>query len=157
MSEKFPNLKYKLFALRLLVGGFFVWVGVDKVMEPQQNFLYVIQGYQIFPEFFEGIIAVIFPWIELFMGIFLLLGLWTKWVLRAYLLVIFAFILIICQALIRKLPIKFCGCFGGLFSSDIQNTLIFDICLWALVYIMLRVSDKMGFFSLDKYFSEKKN
>jgi hypothetical protein len=157
MSEKFPNLKYKLFVLRLLVGGFFVWVGVDKVMEPQQNFLYVIQGYQIFPELLEGIIAVTFPWIELLMGIFLVLGLWTKSVLRAFLLVIFAFILIICQALVRKLPIKFCGCFGGLFSSEIQHTLLFDICLFFLVYLMLRGYEHMGFCSLDKYFSEKKN
>ncbi|MCB9771107.1 MAG: DoxX family membrane protein [Candidatus Omnitrophica bacterium] len=146
---------YKFLVLRLIIGGFFIAVGLDKVLEPHQNFLYVIQGYQIFPELLENIAAYVFPWIELFLGLFLFLGLWLKWILRGFLLMISAFILIISQALVRKLPIEFCGCFGGLFSSDIHQTLILDVFLWLFVFLMMRFIAPTSFLSLDKYFSRQ--
>ena len=149
-------LSLKFVFLRILIGGFFVWVGVDKIMEPHQNFLYVVQGYQLFPDVLEDMVAWVMPWVEFFMGLFLVLGLWLKWTLRGFLLLISAFIIIILQALIRKLPIKFCGCFGGLFSSDIRHTLLIDICLWLLVLVMSRWLDTVSVLSLDRYFSSEK-
>lgn len=151
------HLELKFLVLRLFIGGFFVMVGTDKVLSPYQNFLYVVQAYQIFPDVIETIVAIVFPWIELLLGLFLLLGLWLNWVLRVFLLTISAFILIISQALVRKLEIHDCGCFGGLFSSDIRHTLLIDICLWILVGLMLKMLDKASFCSLDRYFAKQKN
>ncbi|MCB9757473.1 MAG: DoxX family membrane protein [Candidatus Omnitrophica bacterium] len=152
------NLGPKFFILRVLIGSLFVVIGITKIMEPYQNFLYVVQGYEILPAMLENIVARVFPWIELFLGLFLVLGLWLKWVLRAFVLMIMTFIGIISQALIRKLPLEYCGCFGGLFSSDIHHTLILDICLLLLTIVLLRgVVEYTSFWSLDKYFlkSEK--
>ncbi len=137
--------------MRVLIGGFFVAVGVDKIIEPYQNFLYVVQGYRLFPGVIEEIIARIFPWIELFLGLFLVLGLWLKWTLRSFLLVVTAFILIITQALVRRLPIEYCGCFGGLFSSEIHHTFILDMFLLIFLSILLRGLENTSFWSLDKY------
>ncbi len=141
-----------LFVLRILIGGFFFVVGFDKIMHPYQNFLYVVQAYQLFPEFLEEIVARIFPWMEFFLGLFLLLGLWLKWTLRSFLLIISAFLLMIAQALIRKLPIDNCGCFGGLFSSKIQHTFALDACLWVMVSLMLKHIVDTEKWSLDRYF-----
>ncbi len=151
------NLGFRFFVLRVLIGGFFVAVSIDKLFEPYQNFLYVVQGYKLFPAILEEMVARIFPWIEFFLGLFLILGLWLKWTLRSFLLVVFTFMLIISQALIRKLPIDSCGCFGGLFSAEIHQTLILDFFLWLFLWVLLRGIENTSFWSLDKYFlkSEK--
>ncbi len=157
-NVKIPkNLGFRFFVLRVLIGGFFVAIGIDKLLEPYQNFLYVVQGYKLFPAILEEMVARIFPWIEFLLGLFLVLGLWLKWILRSFLLIVFTFILIISQALIRKLPIDSCGCFGGLFSSDIHQTLILDFFLWLFFWMLLRGLEHSSFWSLDKYFlkSEK--
>lgn len=151
-SQVMRSLGPKLFVLRILIGSLFVVIGVTKIMEPYQNFLYVVQGYEILPAMLEDIVARVFPWIELFLGLFLVLGLWLKWVLRAFVVLMVAFIGIISQALIRKLPLEYCGCFGGLFSSDIQHTLIMDICLLLLMISLLHGVEHASFWSLDKYF-----
>ncbi len=155
--KEIKNLGFKFFILRVVIGGFFIAVGLDKIIEPYQNFLYVVQGYKIFPEILEEIVARVFPWMELFLGLFLVLGLWLKWTLRSFLLIVSAFILIILQALIRRLPIEFCGCFGGLFSSEIHHTLLLDFFLWIFLFSLLRGIEHASFWSLDKYFlkSEK--
>jgi len=143
-----------LFSVRILIGAFFIVIGIDKVMSPYQNFLYVVQAYQLFPEPLENIVARVFPWMELFLGIFLFLGLYLRWTIRAFLLILSAFILIITQALVRKLPLESCGCFGGLFSSDIQTTLLLDLSLWFFCYLMLKTPEKTSYLSLDRYFEK---
>ena len=70
--------------LRVLFGVFFMLVGGSKLFVPYQNFLYVIQSYQIFPPLIEELSARIVPWIEFFLGLFLVLGLWLKYVLMAF-------------------------------------------------------------------------
>ncbi len=156
-TKVIKNLGPKFFVLRILIGSLFVVIAVTKIMEPYQNFLYVVQGYEILPSMLENIVARIFPWVELFLGLFLILGLWLKWTLRAYLLMMVTFIGIISQALIRKLPLETCGCFGGLFASDIRHTFILDVCLLLLMISLLRGVEHTSFWSLDKYFlkSEK--
>ena len=142
-----------LVIFRILIGAFFIAVGADKVMHPYQNFMYVVQAYQLFPEMLEEIVARFFPWIELFLGLFLFLGLYLKWTVRVFILMVSAFILMITQALVRQLPIENCGCFGGLFSSDIHNTLYLDFALWMLLYLMIKMPERTSSLSLDKYFA----
>ena len=127
-----------LFTIRILIGLLFIFVGVNKLLSPYQNFQYVIQHYQIFPSQFDALIAMIFPWIELFAGLFVLLGLWTRWSLTVLGLSVSCFIIIIVQALIRHLPIDDCGCFGGAFTLKPAQTLILDIVLWLLIAWLLR-------------------
>ncbi len=156
-QQSAKNGGVQFFIFRFIIGGFFIAVGLDKIIEPYQNFLYVVQGYQLFPEMLEEIVARVFPWMELLLGLFLVLGLWLKWTLRSFLLIVSSFILIILQALVRRLPIEFCGCFGGLFSSEIHHTLMLDMFLWIFLFGMSRSLEQASFWSLDKFFlkSEK--
>lgn len=143
--------------LRVLIGVFFVVIAVDKLFEPYQNFLYAVQGYSIFPAILEEIVARVFPWVELFLGLFLILGLWLKWTLRSFLVIVFLFILIIVQALVRGIQLDTCGCFGGLFAAEIHQTLIVDGSLLLFFGMLLRRLEETSFWSLDQYFvkSEK--
>ena len=61
------------FLLRILIGSIFIVSGLGKLLSPYQNFLYVIQAYQLLPAWGEALAAQIFPWVELLIGIFLAL------------------------------------------------------------------------------------
>ena len=75
-----------LVVLRILVGSIFVVSGFEKAIGPYQNFLYVVQSYEFLPTTLEEIVARALPWIEIFLGVFLISGLWLKWMLRSALI-----------------------------------------------------------------------
>ncbi|MCH7681642.1 DoxX family membrane protein [candidate division KSB1 bacterium] len=137
---------------RILIGCLFIVSGFEKLIGPYQNFLYIVQSYEFLPTLLEEMVARTLPWIELFLGVFLVVGLWLKWALRSIWVVIFLFILIVSQALLRKLPIDECGCFGGLISLPLYAVLIFDSTLFLLTGVLLKQEKRINIFSLDQYF-----
>lgn len=137
---------------RILIGCLFIVSGFEKLIGPYQNFLYVVQSYEFLPTLLEEIVARTLPWIELFLGVFLVVGLWLQWALRSIGVLIFLFILIVSQALLRKLPIDECGCFGGLISLPLYAVLIFDSTLFLLTGVLLKQEKRINIFSLDQYF-----
>ena len=140
--------------LRILIGIIFIVSGVEKLMSPYQNFLYVIQNYDLIgPPWDEGI-ARVFPWIELMLGVFAVLGLWTKWSLRGLMALSSIFILVVAQAITRNLPINECGCFGGALSIPLPAILLFDGVTWLCLAFMIK-RDRTLRFSLDEYFRRK--
>ncbi len=138
--------------IRALIGCLFVVSGFEKLIGPYQNFLYVVQSYEFLPVVLEEIVARILPWGELFLGVFLVFGLWLKWTLRSTLILFLMFVLIVGQALLRKLPIDECGCFGGLISLPLVTVLIFDGTLLLLTGLLLKYKKRTDLLSLDRYF-----
>jgi uncharacterized membrane protein YphA (DoxX/SURF4 family) len=140
------------FTLRIAIGGIFVFSALGKLLEPYQNFLYVIQAYQILPSWAEILAAQIFPWLEMIVGIFVLLGLWLPWSLRAALIFFSVFVVIVGQALLRGLPLENCGCFGEFIHLKPQTVLIMDSFSVLLTFVMLCNLSHTKKFSLDSYF-----
>jgi len=154
LQNGWKELKINPYAFfRILLGVFFVFTGAEKIISPYQNFLHVVQGYDILPVPFEIAVAHLFPWIEFLMGIFLFLGLWTRWSLRAGSLMMLIFILVVSQALIRRLPITECGCFGEFLSLPLHGVLIMDTALLFLMGLLYHKGGESKDPSLDKYFS----
>ncbi len=143
-----------LAVLRILFGMIFVVSGFEKLVSPYQNFLYVIQGYQIVPAGLDVIVAQVFPWIELLIGLFIVLGLWVRWSLIGGMGMVLTFLTIVGQALIRKLPIDECGCFGELISFPPQVVFMIDSALLICAIVLLKRLDKSSRFSLDRYFND---
>jgi len=140
------------FLLRIVIGGIFIFSGLGKLLSPYQNFLYVIQSYQLLPSWGEVLVAQIFPWIELLVGAFVLLGLWTPWALRGGLVLFSTFVVVVGQALIRGLPLEDCGCFGGLIHFKPQTVIIMDSACILLTSLLIRSISLTRKFSLDSYF-----
>jgi len=140
---------------RILIGCLFVVSGFEKLIGSYQNFLYVVQSYEFLSAPLEEIVARVMPWGELLLGVFMVLGLWLKWVLRALLILVAMFICIVSQALIRGLPITECGCFGELISFPLHVVLLVDGSLLFLIMWLLNSIEQTGRFSLDNYFLEK--
>ncbi|HBR15807.1 MAG TPA: hypothetical protein DD723_09775 [Candidatus Omnitrophica bacterium] len=143
--------------IRFFIGFLFIFSGLEKLLAPYQNFLYVIQSYDVLPDGFETAAALSSPWIELFLGVFLVVGLWTQWVLTGVRVLLAAFIFIVSQAIIRKLPLTECGCFGEFLSLPLPVVVALDSILWVLTVFLSRKIEIVSFMSLDNYFNEKES
>lgn len=140
--------------VRVLIGGLFVISGTQKLLQSHATFLFVIESYQILPPFLADLTARLLPWIEFFLGLFLILGLWLKGALRGFLGLMPLFILIVGQAILRDLPLQECGCFGDMMAFSPTTILIFDIGLFAMFSILLRNLKSASALSLDSFFQK---
>lgn len=107
---KILSNKYLIFAFRFLVGFIFIIAAIPKIADPS-SFAKSIQAYQLIPTILINITALVIPWVELLIGIFLIVGVLLRGsaILSAGLFA--AFSIIIAVSLIRGLTID-CGCFG---------------------------------------------
>ncbi len=145
-----------LFISRILIGCLYIFSGVEKLLSPVENFIYVIQGYDLVHSTrIVKIAAISFPWLELIIGTFLFLGIWLKPALVGVGAFSAVFIAVVGQALIRRLEITRCGCFGDFVSVPLTVILILDILVLILTIILLTNQKKMSVFSLDNYFDKK--
>ena len=142
------------FLIRLFIGTIFLVSGIEKLITPYQNFLYVIQNYELLPDQLALITAKVLPWFELFVGVFLVLGFWMKQACIGASGLFIIFIAVVSQALIRNLPIVECGCFGELISLPLYVVLMMDMCLLFLTIWLMRHINKAKKFSLDVYFEK---
>jgi len=144
------------FAMRILLGTIFLVSGLEKLLQPHANFVYVIEGYDIIGSGWTAqVAAVVFPWAEFVLGGFLLLGLWTRFVIYAMGLMTSSFVVVVAQAIIRKLDIVNCGCFGDLFKVPLPMIIVMDSVFLTLFVLMLRFPQRTAFRSLDAYFDKK--
>ncbi|HMW32150.1 MAG TPA: MauE/DoxX family redox-associated membrane protein [bacterium] len=96
-------------ALRLILGIVFCYGALDKITSPYA-FAAAIDAYRILPAVVTPISAVWLAWLELFIGIALMVGYWTRAAAGWAILLLSIFIFAITSALLRDLVIP-CGCF----------------------------------------------
>jgi uncharacterized membrane protein YphA (DoxX/SURF4 family) len=139
-----------LLLLRFVVAAIFIVSGFEKLMSPSENFLYVLQAYDVFPDVLARMFSVVFPWIELGLGVFLAAGLWLRLTLTGLLCVSSSFILVVGQAIVRKLPIDSCGCFGNLVHLPLHGVIFLDISIVMVCLACLFYLKAVSRFSLDE-------
>ena len=95
---------------RLVLAGIFIYASLEKIAHPAA-FARDVYNYQILPDVLINLTALVLPWLELFLGLCLLAGIWLPGaVLTANgLLVVFLAALVFNLA--RGLDIN-CGCFS---------------------------------------------
>jgi uncharacterized membrane protein YphA (DoxX/SURF4 family) len=96
---------------RLFLGVVLIWAGASKVGHPLTA-QRAVQAYEIFPDALANTIGLALPFLEIILGVLLVLGLFTRPVAIVSTLLMVAFIIGIAQAWARGLTID-CGCFGG--------------------------------------------
>lgn len=134
--------KYLVLALRIIVGGVFIWAGILKILDPLE-FAQSIRNYRIFPQSISFFLALALPWVEVISGSLLILGIFhrSSALLISSLLVLFLVLVVITMA--RGLDVD-CGCFGSLSRKVDFKLFVVDsfLCFGALLI----------FFSKDRSF-----
>jgi len=128
--------------LRFIIGGIFVYAAIPKIIEPGA-FAKVIYNYQILPNMLVKPAAIMLPWLELFAGAFIILGVWLEGALIIYNLLMLIFIAALIFNTGRGLDIH-CGCFSQE-PEDMINmgTIIRDLLIFVpAAYLLVRVSAK---------------
>jgi uncharacterized membrane protein YphA (DoxX/SURF4 family) len=157
MENKLSTIKTGFFFfVRIVIGLFFVYSGVSKLIRPIEYFEYAIGQYKVFPDVLISLSGFLVPWIETICGAYLLLGLWTYISGLTLFCLTVCFQLILSQALLRRIPIDDCGCFGGNFIHfNLYQSLILDTVL-ALILINIATLSK-HVLSVDNYFKNQNN
>ncbi|HWR91980.1 MAG TPA: MauE/DoxX family redox-associated membrane protein [Desulfobacterales bacterium] len=103
-------LRRAQFAARLIMAGIFIYASIDKIVHPAA-FARDVYNYQILPDALINMTALALPWLELFLGLCLLAGIW----LPGAVLVVNALLVVFLAALLfnlaRGLDVN-CGCFS---------------------------------------------
>ena len=129
-------MTYLKTAIRLLIAALFIYSGSQKLSVPLENFEEVLRTYEIFPEFSIQFFSHFVPLAEVGMGVLLALGLLTRLALLGAQCFFGTFITVISRALILKIPIENCGCFGEALHLDPAVTLGIDISFFFLTLIL---------------------
>ena len=136
---------------RLILGGVLIAAGALKVGNLQKSAM-AVRAYEMLPVWMANLFGYALPWIEIGIGLLLVLGALVKINGLLGALIMLAFIIAIAQAWARGLSID-CGCFGDGGAVDPEDTkylstIIRDIGLLGLG-VFLYFYPK-GRFALDK-------
>ncbi|MBW1894794.1 MAG: DoxX family membrane protein [Deltaproteobacteria bacterium] len=126
--------------VRFVLGGIFIFASIDKIIAPA-HFAKIIYGYYLFPECSINLIAIVLPYLELFSGIALVLGIYP----RSAVIILGSLLLFFCIAISINLVrgVEFdCGCFsfdepGYFFSAKqllFRDILLFIFSIYLLLY-----------------------
>jgi uncharacterized membrane protein YphA (DoxX/SURF4 family) len=135
--RNFPRPIAPVIALicRLALGVLFLYAGIEKIIAPQE-FAVAIYNYQLLPDRAINLLALVLPWLEVFLAAGLIAGIYVRGasLISALLFLIFAIALTI--NLVRGLDIS-CGCFGAASGNINWLYLVRDTSLLAMSLFIL--------------------
>ena len=115
--------------LRFIIGGYFIYASIDKIIDPY-DFARMIEAYQfsssIGLSFLDTSLALFLPWLELILGICLILGIILDEVNDLIIALLVFFIIMLFQAYLKGLDIS-CGCSAE--DSSLSSAIIRDFAL----------------------------
>ncbi|MBN1540616.1 DoxX family membrane protein [candidate division KSB1 bacterium] len=130
MSDRKKLLEW---AIRWILGLVFIIAGVPKIIDPA-GFAVAVDNYRLLPYFIVVVMALVLPWLEVFIGLALISGrLWRGGALLTIGLY-GVFIIAIGSAMMRGLDID-CGCFStgehdANFRRIIEDVILMAGALW---------------------------
>jgi hypothetical protein len=98
-------------AARLIMAGIFMYASIDKIAHPAA-FAKDIYNYQILPDALINLTALVLPWLELFLGLCLVAGIWLPGAVFTVNGLLIVFMASLIFNLARGLDVN-CGCFGS--------------------------------------------
>ncbi|MHC1730218.1 MAG: MauE/DoxX family redox-associated membrane protein [Syntrophobacteraceae bacterium] len=107
---KFVSGKYLFFLTRLVLGAIFIAASIDKIIHPGQ-FAKIIYNYQLLPEYLINIVAIVLPWLEVFLGLLIIAEFWLPGAAVLANLLLFSFFSALIYNLSRGMDVH-CGCFS---------------------------------------------
>ncbi|MEA2061602.1 MAG: MauE/DoxX family redox-associated membrane protein [Thermodesulfobacteriota bacterium] len=125
--------------VRIWLGIVFIYAGYDKIFHPK-DFAQAVYNYQLLPDSLINITAVVLPWFEIVLGLFMVTGFWLEGCAVAGSALLFVFLSAMGVNMARGLNIH-CGCFSVTAESamDIWTLLRDSILLLISVFLTASV------------------
>jgi uncharacterized membrane protein YphA (DoxX/SURF4 family) len=96
-------------ALRVLLGGFFVYASLDKIASPGA-FAKIVYQWQVLGPVLSNLVAVVLPWVELVAGVALIVGFWKREAALVIALMLVVFLGAAASVMARGIDVENCGC-----------------------------------------------
>jgi len=152
MKELIGN-KWLVVLFRLIVGITFIYASLDKIAHPDQ-FARVVYNYRILPGLFINIFAISLPWVELFCGLFLILGLFIESSSLLLGLLLIGFTIALSVNFLRGVDIA-CGCFTTDPNAKKEGAWLLTRDVVLLLMSLQVIFYNRDFLSLQKAFQKK--
>ena len=131
---------------RIFLGIIFIYASIDKIIDPLK-FSDAIDNYHITPIQLNNLAALVIPWIELVVGVFLILGIYVRGSSLIVISLLIWFIFILSQALVRGINVN-CGCFNLAeqvndvnLRADMIKRIIEDVVFILMAFLVKRNSN----------------
>ena len=131
---------------RVILGIIFIYASYDKILDPA-GFSKNIHNFHVTPIAVENLAALIIPWMELIIGVFLIFGVFLEGSTSITIALYIFFIIILSQAVFRGIDIH-CGCFkteADAGTTDLRIELIkhiFQDIIFLGMAFMIKFKDK---------------
>jgi uncharacterized membrane protein YphA (DoxX/SURF4 family) len=99
-------------ALRVFLGGAFVYAAWLKLREPWMLFAMAVDAYKLLPQWAVILVARTLPWAELLLGLLLIAGKWMRFSSAAVSALLAGFLAMMAFTYLKGMQID-CGCFGS--------------------------------------------
>lgn len=136
---------YLTLASRLIVATIFIYASVYKIIDPGA-FARSIWYYHMVPGVLINMMALVLPWLELLVGLALVIGLYYRGAVLWVNLMTVLFIIALSVTIVMGIDID-CGCFKAAKSATepAWNSLLFDLGLVLLTLQLLFSRSKRWF------------
>ena len=120
--------------LRFILGAVFLYAAYTKLSQPLSLFALSIDSYQLLPDYAVFAVAYTLPYLELALGLLLVIGWGLPWVATAAATILSVFFILMLRSYGMGLTID-CGCFGAGEALSVK-TLIRDGVLLASAILL---------------------
>ena len=118
--------------LRVSLALIFISASIDKILHPA-DFAVIIRQYHILPLLLTNLAAIVLPWLELFLGLLLLVRVWLDGAILIINLLLMIFWGTLLFTLSRGLDIH-CGCFST--KPDPSTSVLWSVIRDGLFMVM---------------------
>lgn len=122
-------------ALRLILGGIFLAASIAKLSN-QAEFVSAVMSYGILPDSLARLYGSVVPWVELAIGLCLVLGLFTRVASGLAVPLTLSFIIANAYGISRQFGDD-CGCFGALVPMSYPVSLTLDVLMLLIAVLLL--------------------
>ncbi len=133
--QRFLTDEKLLFAFRIILGSIFIAASVGKLQHPDQ-FVTLVASYNILPYSLALIYGYLVPWVELALGAFLILGIFTRFASALSVPLVLSFVIASSHKLLIGAGGE-CGCFGDVMPLTLTQSLNLDGLMLLLAFPLI--------------------
>ena len=149
------RMAWLLLFLRMGLGGLFIASAVTKYQYPEL-FIDAVLSYDLLPESLARFYGTVLPWVELFVGFSLILGIFSTFAAGISAVMTFSFIIANIYSMFHP-GADACGCLGQLVNLSHPAALAIDFAMLAAAGPLLYFRDKAGYLGVGRLLARMKD